>query len=280
MRKLRIGRLAFLNILPVFEQLDAMGADEKYEFVDGIPTELNRMLLDGDIDISPSSSIEYLRDQNGLTYIDGHSISARGPVRSILLFSRVPIENLEGHEVMATHQSATSVALLEIILRRFHSLNYKLTISDTPVEEAIEKHSAYLAIGDNAIRLSRAALNVDTGGTKPPYKLQSIEHQAFHCYDLSELWYEATGLPMVFALWTMKRDLIENYPKEVEDFVRDLDEARALAKDRLWEIGKKPGLILPPEDAVKYWEEIIYDLPEDCKEGLAKFKKYVLEMGL
>jgi chorismate dehydratase len=278
LQKLRIGKISFLNIVPIFKVLEGECFCPEYEYVEGFPTELNRMLRENDIEISPSSSVEYLQNKEEYTYLDGHSISAEGSVRSILLFSRIPIENLGGHDISATHKSATSVSLLKIILSRFYKLDFKLTVTESPVEDAIDNHSAYLAIGDEAINTSRAALDINTTSIEQPFKLQSIRHQAFYVYDLSDLWYRHTGLPMVFALWTIKRDTLKDRKIEVDGFAKLLSEARSIARKKLWEFAQTPGLILPPDEAFNYWNDIIYDLPENCKKGLDLFGEYLKEL--
>ncbi len=278
MKRLRIGKISFLNILPIFKVLEGECYCPEYEYVEGYPTELNRMLRQGEIDISPSSSVEYLMDKDSYHYLEGHSISARGPVRSILLFSRLPIEDLGGQEITATHQSATSVSLLKVILTKFYGLDFRIKVTATPIEEAIKKHSAYLAIGDEALKLSRAALDIKTTSCEMPYKLLSINQKPFHVYDLSELWHRHTGLPMVFALWIMKHDTFKNRQAEVEGFRVTLNAARKKASERLREIASTPGLILPPEEAFSYWNDMIFDLPEDCMQGLELFGKFLKEV--
>ncbi len=278
MDRLRIGKISFLNILPIFRMLEGQCYCPEYEFVEGYPTELNRMLRQGEIDISPSSSVEYLMDRDLYHYLDGHSISARGPVRSILLFSSLPIEDLGGHEIAATHQSATSVSLLKIILAKFYGLDFRIKVTDTPIEEALTKHTAYLAIGDEALRLSRAALDIKTTSGEVSGRMQSINQQPFHVYDLSELWHRHTGLPMVFALWIVKRDTLKNREAEVEGFRATLEAARKMASERLREIASTPGLLLPPEEAFSYWNDMIFDLPEDCLKGLELFGKLLKEV--
>ena len=90
-----------------------------YEFVEGVPSALNYMLRMGEVDVSPSSSIEYLRHSDEYVIVEDHSISSMGPVGSIILLSGKPIEELNGLSVLTSSQSETSVALLEIILRKF-----------------------------------------------------------------------------------------------------------------------------------------------------------------
>lgn len=278
MSPLRIGMISYLNILPIFKALEGECYNPEYEFVESYPTELNRMLHEGSIDISPSSSVEYIRNTEEYTYLPGNSISSIGPVRSILMFSRIPIESLGGHEIMVTHQSATSVALLDVMLRKYYGLEFRLSITEDPIEEAIKKHSASLSIGDDAIKLSRAALDIDTGGEELPYKLQSIRQETFFVYDLGDLWHRHTGLPMVFALWIVKKQTMEKRKAEVDAFAADLARAREFALSRLWDIARTPGLILPPEEAVDYWKSMIYDLPEECIKGLELFGRHLRDL--
>ena len=56
-RVIRLGRISYVNMAPVFHRLTS-----DVEEITGVPTELNRMLLDGAIDIAPISSIAYARD--------------------------------------------------------------------------------------------------------------------------------------------------------------------------------------------------------------------------
>ena len=54
---MRLGRISYVNMAPVFYGLEA-----DVEEVTGVPTELSRMLLAGEIDIAPIPSIEYARN--------------------------------------------------------------------------------------------------------------------------------------------------------------------------------------------------------------------------
>ena len=126
-KHLRIGRINYANLFPIFHALlEKAGDSSAYEFVEGVPSFLNRLLREGKVDISPSSSIEYLRRRDKYDILEGHSVSSFGPVGSILLFSRRPIETLNGLTVLTSAQSATSVALLDIILKKFYELDCPL----------------------------------------------------------------------------------------------------------------------------------------------------------
>jgi len=120
--KLRIGKIPYANLFPIFYMLEKECDCSSYEFVEGVPSVLNKMLRDGEIDVSPSSSIEYLRNPSLYRIIDGHSISSKGHVKSILLFSKIPIVELNGGTIYVSSQSETSVALLDIILKKFYTI--------------------------------------------------------------------------------------------------------------------------------------------------------------
>jgi chorismate dehydratase len=277
---LRVGRISYLNLLPVFSALEEITGPGKYDFIEGFPSELNRMLRRGELDISPSSSIEYLRDKGSYLYLKGHSISSRGAVRSVLLFSRVPIEDISRHQIMATHHSETSIALLRVILRKFHAHDCGLEVTREPFYEAIRRHSAYLSIGDDALMALHEANVLDIERPANCHAICSISHQVFYVYDLGELWTVHTGLPSVYALWTYRAGLSDEKAVLVEEFGRDLASATEYAMKNLASIAAKDGVKIPPAEAAAYWEGIEYGLPDDCLEGLGLFERYLHETGI
>lgn len=276
--KLKVGRISYLNLLPLFSAMEELGLQDKYQFVEGYPSDLNRMLRSGKLDISPSSSIEYLRDKGAYDYLDGHSISSRGMVRSILLFSRLPIEDICDGEVMATHQSETSIALLRIILKKFYAHDCALEVTEEPVHEAIKNHSAYLAIGDDALEAYYRSTRLGSEAPENCHCMCLIDHQAFYVYDIAELWLRHTGLPAVFALWTYRKDISEAKLSLIREFAKDLERARTHAMKNLPSYARGALAHLPATEVVSYWEGIIYDLPGDCIKGLDTFEQCLKEI--
>jgi len=260
---LRIGKINYTNLFPIFSMLEKIADCSAYEFTEGVPSVVNRLLREGKIDVSPSSSIEYLRRATAYTLLDGHSISSFGPIRSILLFSTTPIETLDGLTVLTSSQSETSVALLDITLRKFYGLDCPLKSSHEPLSKAITSSSEYLLIGDDAMREAR-------------------RQPGLHIYDLADIWYKNTGLPFVFALWIARRDCCMNAPLLLERFRKDLDEAKDQAMKNLTAIARQSPLIplLSEEEMVSYWKGISYDLNEEHKKGLQLFRKYAEELKL
>ena len=79
-----------------------------------MPTELNRRLLDGEIDLAPISSIEYARNAERLRILPRMCVSSEGAVDSIQLVSKQPLERVR--TVAVTPESATSVVLTKVLL--------------------------------------------------------------------------------------------------------------------------------------------------------------------
>lgn len=261
--KLRIGRMSYANLFPIFYMLEKECDCSDYEFIEGVPSELNKKIREGEIDICPSSSIEYLRYSDKYDLVENHSISSKGPVGSILLFSRRPIETLSGQTVLTSSQSETSVAMLQIILKKFYEAECRFRTSSAGLGDAIKSYSAYMLIGDDAM-------------------VEAIKWPKLYIYDIGELWYKNTGLPSVFALWIIKKDCCAEKAPVLKRFLKDLDKAKSTALKNLKTIASASTLsnIFQAEELVLYWKGISYDLGDEHKKGLELFRKYAEEIGL
>lgn len=267
--RLRIGRINYSNMFPIFYMLEHGCDCSAYSFIEGVPSELNRLLREGEIDISPSSSIEYLRHKDMYTILDGHSISSFGPIGSILLFSTRPLETLGGSTILTSSQSETSVVLLDIILKKFYSTECILKPSNNSFSKALEYYPAYLLIGDDALKaVSDCKLQVAGNNSE------------LYVYDLGNTWYRHTGLPFVFALWIARKD--SETKMLLGKFRMDLSKAKDAALKNLKTIARESYLIniLSEDEIVSYWEGISYDLNNEHKKGLELFRKYAEELKL
>jgi chorismate dehydratase len=288
---LKVGKIPYTNLFPIFYALQ-MGYDcSRYEFVEGVPSTVNRLLRSGGIDISPSSSIEHLRYRNQYNLIEGHSISSKGPAGSIFLLSRRPIEQLEGKTILVSSESDTSVALLDIILRKFYEIVCSLERTNGSADSMIEKADAFLVIGDEALKAAKKVTNYKTGHTPSlilPHRGGGQGWGGVRVYDLGELWYKNTGLPFVFALWIARKDCYAEKAELLHDFVHDLQKAKISALQNLDRIARelRPSLLkryslnITEEELISYWNGISYDLTEEHKRGLELFRKYSEELGL
>ncbi|MEP6620769.1 MAG: menaquinone biosynthesis protein [bacterium] len=192
---MRVGRIPYINCYPVYGAIDRKIVNLDAELVDGVPTALNHAMAAGTLDVSVISAVEYARDASRYLLLPDVSISCDGPVRSVMLFSRLPAETLNGRRVLVSRSSMTSVALLELLFANVWRSTPAFVPADAEIADLArsgnESHDARLIIGDAALLLTSGASTL--AGDYP------------YVYDLGSTWKEWTGLPFVFAVWVAQR---------------------------------------------------------------------------
>ena len=291
-KKLKVGRIPYANFFPVFYYFDKECCNSAYEFFHGVPSKLNKMLREGKLDISPSSSIEFLRNKDKYLILPWFSVSSAGPIYSIRLFSKLPLHKLGGKKIALSSDSETSNVLLKIILEEFLSLKCKFSsTSQRKVEDILSTFSAVLHIGDTAMieakkiasrvksQESRKERNIDNSKRQIPKSKLLTPNSELYIYDLGELWYEYTGLPFVFALWIVTKKAIAEKKELIRKLSADLIEARKYASRKFKSIAKEAPQKkwLSEKELVDYWKIISYDFTEKHLEGLRLFEKYALK---
>jgi len=240
---IRLGRISYVNMAPVFYRVDA-----EVEEVQGVPTELNRMLVAGELDTAPISSIEYARHADSLRLLPRLCVASEGAVDSIQLVSRVPLERVQ--TVAVTPESATSVALTRVLLPE---------AEQAPLEAyEAEEAEAKLLIGDAALR-------------------SAFEDPTPH-HDLGRLWLERTGLPMVFAVWACPEPLAEGLAELEDALVSSVRLARAEPRQLAFEAAERYGY--PAGFLARYFEKLRYRFGPRERAGLYTFLELARDAGL
>lgn len=257
---LRLGHIIYSNCFPVHAGILTGKVAFPFAIVEGIPTQLNRYLVEGKIDVSPSSSIEYAMNPGKYRLLPGLSITSKNRVMSILLESKVPLEGLDGKTVALTTASATSVVLLRVILEIFNGVCPDFLQYEQGVEDPYDRADAVLTIGDLAIQ--RAA--------SPRFP---------HAYDLGEVWHRQTGLPFVFALWQVNyRKSMDQDLARLSDILRESKEY-GLSRFRELAEGHAEKFGISVETLVRYWNCFSYDLGPAEQKGLLAYYGYAAELG-
>ena len=235
---IRLGRISYVNMAPVFYGLEA-----DVEEVPGVPTELNRMLLDGEIDIAPIPSIEYARNADQLRILPRLCVSSEGAIDSIQLVTRLSFGQVR--TVAATPESATSVVLVRVLLPQAEIV---------PFGSAAD---ATLLIGDAALR-------------------SAFEDPTPH-YDLGRLWLERTGLPMVFAVWAAPEPSVAGLLDLEHALVASVRLARGeperLARQASEMYGYPAGFL------ARYFEKLRYSFGPRERAGLYTFLEMARDVG-
>ncbi|HEY7876670.1 MAG TPA: menaquinone biosynthesis protein [Gemmatimonadaceae bacterium] len=200
---MRVGRIPYINCYPVYGAIDRAIVPLPATLVDGVPSELNARMAAGQLDVSVISAVAYARDAARYLLLPDLGITSDGAVRSVLLFSRVPAEELTGRRVLLTRSSMTSVALLRLLFANVWHSSPELAAGDAEVSDVarfgVERHDARLVIGDAALLLGAARSG--RGAAAMPIGTPSYEF----VYDLGAEWKRWTGLPFVFAVWVAQR---------------------------------------------------------------------------
>ncbi|RIW49166.1 ABC transporter substrate-binding protein [Micromonospora endophytica] len=206
----RVGHIQFLNCLPIYWGLMRSGALLDVDLHKDSPDRLNAALVAGDLDIGPISLVEYLRHADELLLLPDLAVGSDGPVLSVNLVSTRPPAELDGARVALGSTSRTGVLLAQLLLRERYGVRPDYFRCPPDLTQMLLEADAGVLIGDVALRA-----------------LYEAPRRGLEVTDLGLAWREWTGLPMVFAVWAVRRDFAAAHPglvKEVhEAFLRSRD---------------------------------------------------------
>lgn len=259
----RVGHIQFINCLPLYYGLVQNNVLLDIELIKGTPTELNGWLLEGKLDISPISSIEYCRNYKDLMLLPNLAVAADGEVKSILLVSKVPLEELDGRPVALTSSSATSQALTRIILRDKYKVAPKYFVCPPDLSKMMMEADGALLIGDDALRVLY----------DPP--------EGLRLYDLGLEWKEMTGRKMVFAVWAVRRIFAAENPELVAEIHRAFLKSMDYSVEKVDEIARAASRweAFDAGFMKDYFMSLKFDLDEGYQQDLLAYATRAYEVG-
>lgn len=238
---------------------DHGNAGANFEISYTVPSSCAAALRDGTADIGIIPAAAYT-NVPGLVILPDVAIASRQPVRSILLVSKVPVEQIR--TVALDSSSLTSVALTKVLFAKWWGEQASFSSMEPEFEKMLANHDAGLLIGDPALRVDRSR---------------------WFTYDLAEEWIRLTGKPFVFAFWAVREAALGDAPPGLElpgVFQQSRDHGLAARSvDRIArEWAQRVGL--SEEDVRRYvTENIHYYLDPSCLEGLELFYRLAQEHG-
>ncbi len=259
MRRLRISAISYLNTAPLMWDFENGQIGQHFEISYTLPSACARALAAGDADIGIIPAAAYTQI-SGLQILPDVAIASRRAVRSILLVSKVPVQEIR--TVALDTSSMTSVALTKILFAKWLGGARIYTAMEPVIEMMLEKCDAGLVIGDPALQIDRTR---------------------YQTLDLAEEWILRTGKPFVFAFWAVRSEALREADPSLDlaAAFRDsrdhgLEPASLALIEREW----APKLKLSESDVHEYLtENIDYRLDSDCLEGLRLFYRYGAEIG-
>jgi chorismate dehydratase len=251
----RLGHIQFINCLPLYYGLVKNDVLLDVDFVKAAPRDLSAMLLAAELDIAPIPAIEYARHADELVLLPDIAISSDGEVQSILLLSTVPAGELSGHTVALTDTSRTSQVLARVLLERHWGADATYTEMPPDLGSMLREADAALLIGDDALRAH----------WEPPADV--------HSYDLGAEWTEWTGLPMVYAVWAVRRDYAEEQPAALQAVADALSDSLAYCRAHLDDISEYAARweSFPAERFRSYFDALQFRFGPRYREGFLRY---------
>lgn len=213
------------------------------------------MARKGEIDAGILATADFLLHESRYEPVAGLGIANSEEVRSILFLSKRPMSELDGARIGITEETSTSVRLLRTLL--------EVRDGNKPqqyVRGLRDKADAFLVIGNEALRRNQ------TPTPEFPYR-----------YDLATEWWKWTGLPFVFALWTVRRSLPDNVKKDFADLLErsfqvGMSQIDDFAAQFAGELGQREVL-------ASYLRNFHYRLGAEEMKGLNEFRRLSQENG-
>ncbi|MDP2181715.1 MAG: menaquinone biosynthesis protein [Actinomycetota bacterium] len=250
----KLGHIQFLNCLPLYYGLVKNDVLLDVDLVKANPADLATALLDGELDIAPIPSIEYARHADDFVLLPDIAISSDGEVQSILLLAKEPVEGLDGRTVALTNASRTSQVLARILLAKHWSVFPDYVEMPSDLAGMMREADAALLIGDDALRAY----------WQPSDLLR---------YDLGAVWTEWTGLPMVYAVWAVRRTFAEENPDAVRGVADALNGSLAYCRANLDAISEYAARweSFPVAYFRSYFDALVFRFEPQYREGLARY---------
>lgn len=212
-RRPRVGHIQFLNCVPIYWGLMHSGALLDLELIKDSPERLGERLVAGELDISPISFVEFLRHSDELVVLADVAVGSDGPVMSCNLVSQVPFEQLDGERVALGSTSRTTIQLAQLLLREKFQVHPRYYSCPPDLSVMMQEAPAAVVIGDVALRAA----------------LHEAPRRGLRVLDLGEAWKDWSGLPMVFAVWAVRKDYLREHPQLVHEVHRSFLYSRDLA---------------------------------------------------
>jgi chorismate dehydratase len=258
---LRSGRIIYTNDLPIYAGFDAGAVRYPGALIADVPANLNAMLLDGRLDLSPISAFHWAKYADQLALLPELCIGARREVWSVVCVSAKPLADLHGADIAVTVESASGRNLLRVLLERRYGVVANFVESVDPLSAAANGQPALL-IGDRAI---------DAQQTFAPA----------HVHDLGLEWNDWTQSDMVFAVWAVRRDTLARHPEKVDEAMH------ALVASQRWGSANMDAVVANAMSTyarhagyyAAYYDTLNYTFDARARAGLLRFVEELHALG-
>ncbi|MEE6305311.1 menaquinone biosynthesis protein [Plantactinospora veratri] len=263
LRRPRVGHIQFLNCLPIYWGLMRSGALIDVELHKDSPERLSAALVAGDLDIGPITLVEYLKHADELLLLPDLAVGSDGPVLSVNIVSTRPLAELDDAKVALGSTSRTGVLLARMLLAQKYGVHPEYFSCPPDLTTMLLEAEAGVLIGDVALRA-----------------LYEAPARGLAVTDLGQAWRDWTGLPMVFAVWAVRRDFATSHPGQVKDVHQAFLRSRDLCLAELDEVAEAAARWESFDAATlaTYFRTLDFSLGERQVTGLREFARRAVEL--
>jgi len=251
-----IGKIPFLNSVPFYQNLKGT----KFKILPATPRRIGILNKHRQIDAGLFSLVDYFEQEENLDLMDW-CIAACDKVKSVLLFSKYSLAELDKKKIGISDDTATSVKLLRVLIEKKYNLQANFVRMQSVIND-YSQYDAVLLIGDDALKHYK-------------FRLHGFEN----VIDLANEWYDWQKLPFVFAVWACKKTLDEKLKQELK---QSIESSLSESEKDLGKIGNVFGkrIGLSYDETREYLKGFSYRLGEKEREAMIVFKKLLNEISL
>jgi chorismate dehydratase len=257
---MKLGYIDYLNCYPFYFRMFEKQVVNGISIYPGYPCMLNKMMADRQLDMSPISSATCAEIANDVLVLPQFCLSSVGYVGSVILVSKIPIEDLNQKRVGITSASHTSEVLLKVLLKYFYNL--EPVYIPTQPRPVLRDMDAALVIGNDAMAISSEPI---------PY-----------IYDLGDLWLRKTGFPVVFAVFVVRERVIEKYSSRIKSVISSYHSSLCYLEEEKEHVVSKARAKYPDiiYDINSYFDLLEFKFDDELKKALMFYYAIAGEMGL
>jgi chorismate dehydratase len=248
MKSLKISAVSYINTIPFVYGILKSGLLENFRLDLDVPSVCAEKLKTGEVDVA-LVPVGAFPDFENPVMISDYCIGAVGKVRTVLLLSQKPLEQIDN--IYLDYDSRTSVKLVRVLAEQYWKIKPHWMNLNSGQSDRYDELGSLVAIGD---------------------KTFEMVNQYKYVYDLAEEWFRFTGLPFVFAVWLSKKPLPSIFKDQLNAALSYGLEHKAESvdyfKDKLPSCG----------DCLSYLENnISFQFDEEKKKGMQLFLSYILQ---
>ena len=257
---MKLGYIDYLNCYPFYFSMFERQAIEGIRIYPGYPGMLNKMMTDSRLDMSPVSSAACAQIADDVVVLPQFCLSSVGYVGSVILVSKIPIEDLNRKTVGITSASHTAKVLLKVLLKKYYHL--EPVYIPTKPRPVLKDMDAALVIGNDAMAISSEPI---------PY-----------IYDLGDLWLRKTGFPVVFAVFVVRESVVEKYSSQIKSVVSSYHSSLNCLEEEKEDVVSKAKAKYPDiiYDINSYFDLLQFKFDDELKKALMFYYTVAGEMGL